>query len=73
MPRKGPATRRDVHADPIYRSVVVTQLINKILQRGKRNTAERIVYDCMTIVNEKTASEPITAAQAGHRQRKATT
>jgi small subunit ribosomal protein S7 len=61
VPRKGPAPRREVHADPIYRSVVVTQLINKILQRGKRNTAERIVYDSMTIVSEKTAGEPITA------------
>ena len=61
MPRKGPAPRREVHADPIYRSVVVTQLINKILQRGKRNTAERIVYDSMTIVSEKTAGEPISA------------
>ncbi|HUP72766.1 MAG TPA: 30S ribosomal protein S7 [Acidimicrobiales bacterium] len=61
MPRKGPAPRREVHADPIYRSVVVTQLINKILQRGKRNTAERIVYNSMTIVSEKTAGEPITA------------
>jgi small subunit ribosomal protein S7 len=48
-----------VHADPIYRSVVVTQLINKILQRGKRNTAERIVYDSMTIINDKSGGEPI--------------
>jgi small subunit ribosomal protein S7 len=50
-----------VHADPIYRSVVVTQLINKILQRGKRNTAERIVYDSMNIVSEKSGGEPISA------------
>jgi small subunit ribosomal protein S7 len=61
VPRKGPAPRREVHADPIYRSVVVTQLINKILQRGKRNTAERIVYDSMTIVSEKSGGEPISA------------
>ena len=61
MPRKGPAPRREVHADPIYRSVVVTQLINKILQRGKRNTAERIVYDSMNIVSEKSGGEPIAA------------
>jgi small subunit ribosomal protein S7 len=50
-----------VHADPIYRSVVVTQLINKILQRGKRNTAERIVYDSMNIISEKSGGEPIAA------------
>ena len=59
MPRKGPAPRREVHADPIYRSVVVTQLINKILQRGKRTVAERIVYDALSTVEQKTGSEPI--------------
>ena len=44
MPRKGPAPRRQLQPDPIYRSVLVTQIVNKILQRGKRSTAERIVY-----------------------------
>ena len=37
MPRKGPAPRRDLMPDPVYRSVVVTQLVNKVLQRGKRS------------------------------------
>ena len=60
MPRKGPAPRREVHADPIYRPVVVTQLINKILQRGKRSVAERIVYDALKVVEEKTGGEPVT-------------
>jgi small subunit ribosomal protein S7 len=59
MPRKGPATRREIQPDPIYRSVVVTQLVNKILQRGKRSLAERIVYDALEIVQTKTASEPV--------------
>jgi small subunit ribosomal protein S7 len=59
MPRKGPAPRREITPDPIYRSVVVTQLVNKILQRGKRSLAERIVYDSLDIVQEKTGSEPI--------------
>jgi small subunit ribosomal protein S7 len=45
--------------DPIYRSVLVTQLVNKILLRGKRSTAERIVYDAMEIIKDKTASEPL--------------
>jgi small subunit ribosomal protein S7 len=61
MPRKGPAPRRETVPDPIYRSVVVTQLVNKILQRGKRSLAERIVYDSLDIVQEKTGSEPIAA------------
>jgi small subunit ribosomal protein S7 len=59
MPRKGPAPRRETVPDPIYRSVVVTQLVNKVLQRGKRSLAERIVYDSLDIVQEKTGSEPI--------------
>jgi len=45
--------------DPIYRSVVVTQLVNKILMRGKRSLAESIVYDAMTVIEEKTGAEPI--------------
>ena len=59
MPRKGPAPRRELMPDPIYRSVVVTQLVNKILQRGKRTVAERIVYDALTTVEQKTGSEPV--------------
>jgi small subunit ribosomal protein S7 len=45
--------------DPIYRSVVVTQVVNKVLQRGKRSTAERIVYQALAIIEEKTGTEPI--------------
>ncbi len=59
MPRKGPATRRDIQPDPIHKSVLVTQFINKVLQRGKRSTAERIVYDALNIVEEKTGAEPV--------------
>ena len=59
MPRKGPAPRRELMPDPIYRSVVVTQLVNKVLQRGKRSTAERIVYEALTMIEAKTGSEPI--------------
>ena len=43
--------------DPIYRSVVVTQVMNKVLQRGKRSTAERIVYGALEIVADKAATE----------------
>ena len=59
MPRKGPAPRRVVHPDPIHGSVLVTQFINKVLQRGKRTLAEKIVYDALEIVEEKTGSEPV--------------
>jgi small subunit ribosomal protein S7 len=58
MPRKGPAPRRELMPDPIYRSVLVTQIVNKVLQRGKRSLAERIVYDALDIIKDKTGSEP---------------
>jgi small subunit ribosomal protein S7 len=59
MPRKGPAPRRELLPDPIYRSVLVTQIVNKIMQRGKRSTAEKIVYDALNMIEEKTGTEPI--------------
>jgi len=45
--------------DPIYRSVLVTQFVNKVLVRGKRSTAERIVYKALDIVKDKTGAEPV--------------
>ena len=54
MPRKGPAIRRELIPDPVYRSTAVTQLVNKVLQRGKRSTAERIVYSALAPVESKT-------------------
>ena len=63
MPRKGPAPRRELMPDPIYRSVLVTQLVNKILLRGKRSLAERIVYDAMKIIEEKTGQEPLSTVK----------
>ena len=53
MPRKGPPARRYLQPDPIYKSVLVTQLVNKILQRGKRSVAEKIVYDALTSIKKK--------------------
>src|SRR5580698_6546177 len=59
MPRKGPALRREVPVDPIYKSVLVTQLTNKILERGKRTIAERIVYTALEQVEQKTGTDPV--------------
>ena len=59
MPRKGPAPRRELMPDPIYGSVLVTKIVNKVLMRGKRSTAERIVYDALTTIEQKTGAEPI--------------
>jgi small subunit ribosomal protein S7 len=63
MPRKGPAQRRDLMPDPVYRSVVVTQLVNKVLQRGKRSLAERVVYDALSDIERKTGNEPVAAVK----------
>ncbi len=57
--RKNAAPRRELTADPVYDSVLVTQFVNKVLQRGKRATAERIMYEALETVGEKTGGEPL--------------
>ena len=59
MPRSGPAQRRDLQPDPVYRSVLVTQVVNKVLSRGKRTLAERLVYGALTMVSERSGADPI--------------
>jgi small subunit ribosomal protein S7 len=59
MPRKGPAAKHPVVADPVYNSPLVTQLVNKILLDGKRSIAERIVYDALEGAREKTGTDPV--------------
>jgi small subunit ribosomal protein S7 len=59
MPRKGPAEKRPVVIDPVYSSPLVTQLVNKVLLDGKRSVAERIVYDALEGVRDKTGNDPV--------------
>jgi small subunit ribosomal protein S7 len=59
MPRRGAPTRREVMPDPVYNNRLVTQLTNKILLDGRKNTAERIVYGAFDIVEAKTGSDPL--------------
>jgi small subunit ribosomal protein S7 len=59
MPRKGPAPRRPISPDPIYNSVLVTQISNRIMTRGKRSLAQGIVYDALTKVGERTGKDPL--------------
>ena len=61
MPRSGPAPRREVPADPIYKSILVTQITNKILERGTRTLAENIVYTALEMVEQKTGADPVAA------------
>jgi small subunit ribosomal protein S7 len=59
MPRKGPAPKRPIDIDPVYGSPVVTQLVNKILMDGKKQTAQRIVYTALEGAREKTGTDPV--------------
>ena len=59
MPRKGHIAKRDVLADPIYNSRLVTRLINRIMIDGKRGTAQTILYNAFEIVEEKTSRQPM--------------
>ena len=59
MPRKGPAPKRPLVVDPVYGSPLVTQLVNKILQGGKKSLAERIVYEALEGCRDKTGNDPV--------------
>ena len=57
--RKRQAVKREVLADPIYNSKMVTKLINRIMIGGKKGTAQNILYDAFDIVKEKTGNDPM--------------
>ena len=59
MLRKGHIAKRDVLADPIYNSKLVTRLINKIMLDGKKDVAENILYNAFQIVEQKTGQQPM--------------
>ncbi|MDR1427894.1 MAG: 30S ribosomal protein S7 [Bifidobacteriaceae bacterium] len=60
MPRKGPAPKRPLIADPVYSSPLVTQLVNKILLDGKKSIAQSIVYGALDGAGSKTGTDPVT-------------
>ena len=59
MPRRREVPKRDIAADPIYQSSLVTKFINTIMSGGKRSTAERIIYKSFEIIKEKTSDDPL--------------
>jgi small subunit ribosomal protein S7 len=59
MPRKGQAPKREVGPDLMYESPVVHRLVNKIMVRGKKSVAERIVYGAFDQVKEKGGQDPV--------------
>ncbi len=61
MPRRGKIAKRDVLPDPVYKSELVTRLVNNIMLDGKKGVAQKIVYGAFDIVKEKTGKEPLEA------------
>ena len=61
MPRRGNIAKRDVLADPIYNSKMVTRLVNSIMLDGKKGVAQKIVYGAFDIVAEKTGKDALDA------------
>ena len=59
MPRKGPVAKREVMADPIYQSKLVTRTINRLFVDGKRCKAATILYNAFDIIKDSTGNEPI--------------
>ena len=64
MPRRADITPRELEADPVHGSKLVTQFINAVMLDGKRSTAERLVYDALAIVAEKSGKPPVEALEA---------
>jgi len=59
MPRKGPAPKREIIPDSKHNNRQVAQLVNQVLQRGKKSVAEGAVYEAFGIIEQKTGNDPI--------------
>ena len=59
MPRRGNVPKREVLPDPLYRSVLVTKLVNSIMLDGKKGVAQKVVYGAFDIVKEQTGKDPL--------------
>lgn len=59
MPRRGNVPKREVLADPVYGSIIVTKLINSVMLDGKKGVAQKVVYAAFDQIKEKTEKEPI--------------
>jgi small subunit ribosomal protein S7 len=65
MPRRAAAQIRPVEPDPVHRNRLVQQVINKVMLDGKKSTAERIVYDALAILEERTGKPSLEVLEAG--------
>ena len=59
MARRGRPAKRKTIADPVYKKEIITQLVNKVLWKGKKSVSEKIVYDSMKLLEDKTRENPI--------------
>src|ERR1700710_1394070 len=59
MPRRAAAQIRPIEPDPIHRSPIVQQVVNKVMLDGKKSVAEKIVYDALAIIGERTGKDPV--------------
>jgi small subunit ribosomal protein S7 len=59
MPRRREIPKRELAADPLYNSVLVSKFINTVMHDGKRSTAERILYQSFDIIKERTGDDPL--------------
>lgn len=67
MPRRGAVARRELPPDPIFQSVAVTRLINKVMRDGKKGTAQRLVYRALDMVAERSHRHPVEVLEAALR------
>ena len=68
MPRRSAAQIRPVEPDARHRNRLVQQVINKVMEDGKKSLAERIVYDSLAIVGERTGDDPVETLEAAIKQ-----
>ena len=59
MPRRREITKRELQADPLYASPLVTRFVNTVMRDGKRSTAESILYGSFDIIKERTGDDPL--------------
>jgi len=65
VPRRAAAQIRPIPADPVHHNRLVQQVINKVMLDGKKSVAEKIVYDAMAIIAERTGRDPVEEIEAG--------
>ncbi len=67
MPRRGNVPKRKINPDSKYNSVLIQKFINKIMQRGKKATAEIILYGALDVISKKTGKDPVVALEMAMR------